>query len=71
MNPALAILLLANALFNVVVWPRFYRQIARDPRARTAEGKSSTYLIVHSVLVAIALNLAVASAITGIVALTS
>lgn len=69
MNPTLAILLLANALFNLVVWPRFYRQIARDPRARTAEGKPSTYLIVHSVLVAIALSLAVASAIAGIVAL--
>ena len=71
MNPSLAILLLANAAFNIIVWPRFFRQIAKDPRARTAEGKASTYFIVHSVLVAIALALAVASAIAGIIELTS
>lgn len=66
----LAVLLLVNAAYNVVVWPAFYRRVARDPRARDASGKATTFLRVHAVLVAIALLLAVASAVAGIAALT-
>lgn len=66
----LAVLLLVNAAYNVVVWPAFYRRVARDPRARDASGTATTFLRVHAVLVAIALLLAVASAVAGIAALT-
>lgn len=65
----LAVLLLLNAVFNVIVWPRFYRRIANDTRARNASGKATSFLIVHTVLIAIALVLAVASAIAGVAAL--
>ena len=65
----LAILLFLNAAFNVIVWPRFYKRVAQDPRARDAEGKATAFLKVHIVLIAIALVLALVSAIAGVAAL--
>lgn len=67
----LAALLLANAVFNVVVWPTFYRRVAKDPRARDAGGRPTRFLIVHAVLIGVALLLALASGIAAIVALVS
>lgn len=71
MEPLLIVLLFANAVFNAVVWPRFYLRIAKDPRARDAAGKPTAFLIVHTVLIAIALVLALASVIAAVVALVS
>ena len=71
MIPLLAALLLANAVFNVVVWPTFYRRVAKDPRARDAAGRPTRFLVVHGVLIGLALALALASAIAAIVALTA
>jgi len=71
MEPVLIALLFANAVFNVVVWPRFYVRVAKDQRARNAEGKPTPFLIVHTVLIALALVLALASAIAAIAALVS
>nr|WP_221189151.1 hypothetical protein [Microbacterium proteolyticum] len=67
----LIVLLFANAVFNVVVWPRFYPRIAKDPRARDEAGKPTPFLIVHTVLIAVALVLALASVIAAIAALVS
>lgn len=69
MDSLLIVLLFANAVFNAVVWPRFYPRIAKDPRARDAAGKPTPFLVVHTVLVAIALALALASVIAAIAAL--
>ncbi len=69
MEPLLIVLLFANAVFNVVVWPRFYPRIAKDPRARDAAGKPTAFLIVHIVLIAIALVLALASVIAAVAAI--
>lgn len=66
MQTLLAILLLANAVFNVVVWPRFYTRVAKDPRARDAAGKPTPFLIVHAVLIGLALLLAAVSAAAAI-----
>lgn len=66
MTVFLGILLLVNAAFNVVVWPRFYTRVAKDARARDAAGKPTPFLIVHAVLIGIALLLAVVSAIAGV-----
>jgi hypothetical protein len=63
------ILLLANALFNVIVWPRFYPRIAADPRARDADGRRTAFYTVHVGLIALALVLAAASGITALVIL--
>ncbi|WP_353807467.1 SCO4848 family membrane protein [Agromyces sp. SYSU T00194] len=66
-----AVLLFANALFNLVVWPRFLPRIANDPRARDAEGRRTPFYTVHVVLIAIALVLGVASVVAGIVVLAA
>ncbi|MFG6277699.1 SCO4848 family membrane protein [Microbacterium sp. 5K110] len=71
MEPLLIVLLFVNAAFNAIVWPRFYPRIAQDPRARDAAGKPTPFLIVHTVLIAIALVLALASLIAAIAALVS
>jgi hypothetical protein len=70
-EPLLIVLLFVNAAFNAIVWPRFYPRIAKDPRARDAAGKPTPFLIVHTVLIAIALVLALASLIAAIAALVS
>ena len=66
----LAVLLFLNAAFNVLVWPQFYKRVAKDPRARDENGKATKFLTVHAVLIAIALVLALVSALAGIAALT-
>ena len=71
MEPLLIVLLFVNAVFNAVVWPRFYPRIAKDPRARDAAGKPTPFLIVHTVLIVIALVLALASVAAGVAALVS
>ncbi|WP_460798106.1 SCO4848 family membrane protein [Microbacterium sp. GXF0217] len=65
----LAILLFLNAAFNVIVWPRFYKRVVQDPRARDAEGRPTAFFKVHVVLITIALVLALVSAIAGVAAL--
>jgi hypothetical protein len=70
MTVTLAVLLIVNGVFNVVVWPTFLRRVMRDPRARTAEGRPTAFLTVHLVIVTVALTLAAASVLAGIVALT-
>lgn len=60
------ILLLINALYNVVVWPRFWTRVAKDSRARDDQGRATTFLKVHAVLIGIALLIALVSAIAGI-----
>jgi hypothetical protein len=67
---ALAVLLFLNAAFNVIVWPRFYKRVANDPRARDENGKATTFLKVHVVLIALALALALVSVLAGIAGLT-
>jgi len=63
------VLLFINAAFNVIVWPRFYKRVANDPRARDAEGRATTFLKVHAVLIALALVIAVVSVIAGVAGL--
>jgi hypothetical protein len=66
----LAVILFLNAAFNALVWPQFLRRVAKDPRAKDANGKATTFLIVHIVLISLALTLALLSLIAGIAALT-
>lgn len=68
---AAIILLFANAAFNVLVWPRFYTRVAKDPRARDAAGKPTRFLLVHVFLIAGALVLALASLIAAIALLVA
>ena len=63
------ILLLINALYNAVVWPRFWKRVAQDPRARDEQGKATKFLTVHAVLIGIALVIAAVSAVAGVLLL--
>ncbi len=63
------ILLLVNAGYNFLVWPQFWKRVAADPRARDESGATTKFYRVHAVLIAIALVIALASAIAGIVLL--
>ncbi|KAM9864724.1 hypothetical protein ACIFOC_02466 [Leucobacter aridicollis] len=64
------ILLLINAVYNVIVWPRFWTRVAQDPRARDEQGRATKFLTVHAVLISIALLIAAVSAVAGVLVLT-
>lgn len=68
---AAIVLLLANAAFNALVWPTFYRRVAKDPRARDAQGRATRFLTVHVILIAAALVLALGSVIAAIALLVA
>jgi hypothetical protein len=63
---AVSVLLLINGVYNVVVWPRFLKRIVADPRARDAQGRATTFLRVHVILISIALVLAALSLVAGV-----
>jgi uncharacterized membrane protein len=65
----LVALLLINAVFNIVVWPQFYRRISKDERARDAAGAPTAFLRVHLILITIALAIAAASAVAAVLSL--
>ncbi|WP_295121537.1 SCO4848 family membrane protein [uncultured Leifsonia sp.] len=64
-----AVVLFANAVFNVFAWPRFFSRVRADDRARDAAGRATPFLVVHAVLLGVALLLAVLSAIAGVLLL--
>lgn len=65
------VLLLVSAFYNIIVWPRFWSRVAKDPRARNDHGRPTRFLIVHAILIGIALILAVLSAVVGIMLLVA
>jgi len=66
-----AIVLFLNAVFNVVAWPRFFARVRSDQRARDAAGRATPFLVVHGVLMTVALLLAAASAVAGVLLLVA
>ncbi|PZE84931.1 SCO4848 family membrane protein [Curtobacterium sp. MCBD17_032] len=64
-----AVVLIVGAVFNVVAWPRFFQRVAKDPRARDASGRPTTFWRVHFVLLLIALAIAVASVLAAVLLL--
>ncbi|MBH0010226.1 hypothetical protein ESZ53_01175 [Salinibacterium sp. UTAS2018] len=65
-----AIVLFVSALFNVVAWPRFFKRVSSDSRARDAAGGTTAFYRVHAVLLGIALAIAAASVIAGVLLLS-
>ena len=57
---AWAVLLLVTGLWNLLIWPRFWQRIAKDPRSRDAAGRPTRFRTVHAVLIGISLVLALA-----------
>ncbi|MDP9735488.1 SCO4848 family membrane protein [Curtobacterium sp. 260] len=64
-----AIVLFLAAVFNLVTWPRFFQRVAKDSRARDAAGKPTTFYTVHLVLLLIAIAIALAAVVAGILLL--
>ncbi|MGV8913645.1 MAG: SCO4848 family membrane protein [Rhodoglobus sp.] len=64
-----AIVLFLSALFNLVAWPRFFKRVSSDPRARDEAGNPTAFYRVHAVLLAIALSLAAAAVVAGLLLL--
>jgi hypothetical protein len=67
----LAVLLLVNGVWNVVVWPQFLKRVAKDPRARAADGSRTPFYTVHLVLVSVSLLLAALSIAAAVAAFVS
>ncbi|AGW41792.1 hypothetical protein O159_17540 [Leifsonia xyli subsp. cynodontis DSM 46306] len=58
-----AAVVLLNAGFAAVVWPRFFTRVRKD--ARDEAGRSTPFLVAHAVLFGVALLLALLSATAG------
>ncbi|OUE08786.1 hypothetical protein C5E16_00780 [Clavibacter michiganensis] len=67
----LAVLLLVNGVWNAVVWPRFLKRVAADPRARADDGSRTAFYTVHLVLVSVSLLLALVSVVAAVAAFLS
>ncbi|MCW2841287.1 MAG: hypothetical protein JWR55_2770 [Aeromicrobium sp.] len=66
---AVSALLIVAGLWNLLIWPQFLRRVVKDPRARDASGRATTFLTVHVVLVSVSMALGAAVLIVGIAAL--
>jgi hypothetical protein len=66
---AWSLVLIVTAVWNFVIWPPFLKRVRKDERSRGATGNATTFLRVHTVLIAISLALAVAVGVLGIVTL--
>mgnify|MGYP000867414789 CR=1 FL=1 len=64
----LAVILFLNAAFNVLTWPNFFRRVVKDPRARDANGKATTFLTVHLYIFIAAMVMATLSLVAGVAA---
>lgn len=65
------IMLLVNAAYNLIVWPRFWKRVTADPRARDEAGRRTRFFTVHAVLIGAALLIAVVSAVAGVLLLVA
>lgn len=64
-----SVVLIVTALWNLLIWPRFWQRIAADPRSRDAAGRATRFRTVHSVLIGVSLALAVAVGVLGVITL--
>ena len=66
---AWSLVLVITAIWNFVIWPPFLKRVRKDERSRDAAGNATTFLRVHTILIAISLVLAAAIGVLGIVTL--
>ncbi|GII98203.1 hypothetical protein CLV28_1369 [Sediminihabitans luteus] len=64
-----SILLIVTALWNLLIWPRLWQRIAKDPRSRDDAGRATRFLTVHAVLIGVSLVLGVAVGVLGVLTL--
>ncbi|PZR53634.1 hypothetical protein DNL40_05715 [Xylanimonas oleitrophica] len=66
---AWSVLLIVAALWNLLIWPRFWQRVAKDPRSRDTAGRPTRFYTVHAVLIGVSLLLAVAIGVLGVLTL--
>lgn len=66
---AWSVVLVVTALWNLLIWPRFWQRIAADPRSRDADGRATKFRTVHGVLISVSLALALAVGVLGVIGL--
>lgn len=71
MEIILSVLLLINAVFNLVVWPPFFFRVRKDERAFDAQGNPTRFYTVHLVLIMAAIAIAAASLVGALAAFVS
>lgn len=64
-----SVLLLVTAAWNLLIWPRFWQRVTKDPRARDEQGRTTTFFRVHAVLIGVSLALALAVGVLGVLTL--
>ena len=64
-----SVVLIVAALWNLLIWPRFFQRVAADPRSRDDSGRRTRFYTVHAVLIVISLGLAVAVGVLGVATL--
>lgn len=64
-----SVVLIVTAVWNLVIWPRFWQRIVADPRSRDADGQATKFLTVHTVLIAVSLGLGLAVGVLGVLTL--
>jgi hypothetical protein len=60
-----ALVVLAAGLWNIVIWPQFWRRINADERSRDAEGRATAFLRVHAILIGVSFAFGVLLTVLG------
>jgi hypothetical protein len=66
-----SVVLVVAAVWNLVVWPQFWRRVTKDPRARDDAGRPTRFWTVHAVLVGVSVLLAALVGVVGLLALVA
>ncbi|MFV2143344.1 MULTISPECIES: SCO4848 family membrane protein [Isoptericola] len=61
-----SLVLILAAVWNLVVWPQFWRRVTKDPRARDEAGRPTRFYTVHAVLVGVSVALALLVGVVGV-----
>lgn len=64
-----SLVLIVAAVWNLVVWPQFWRRVTKDPRARDDAGRPTRFYTVHAVLVGVSVVLAALVGVVGVLGL--
>nr|MCW2728046.1 rane protein [Aeromicrobium sp.] len=64
-----SLLLLVAGLWNLAIWPQFWRRIAKDDRGRAADGSTTTFYRVHAVIIGLSFAFGIAVTVLGILTL--
>lgn len=68
---AWSVVLVLAAVWNLLIWPRFFVRVAADPRSRDQAGRRTRFYTVHAVLIGVSLALALAVGVLGVTTLVA